>query len=159
MLDFFGGPAVYVATDAFERYISKRGCILVSPGPSDPRYPITMLQLTVFVALALSLLNNGINATPVELVPRASCTISTYTDVSNVSGCTAITIAGQTVPAGQTLALSGLADGTTVTLSGNVNFATGTYWTGNLFSLSGGKIAFDGKGHTINGNGAWYCMS
>lgn len=112
-----------------------------------------MLRSTFFSALVLPFLTN---ATPVELAARASCTVSTYTDVANVSACTAITIAGQTVPAGQTLALSGLKDGTTVTLSGNIVFATGTHWTGNLFSLSGGKIAFDGKGHTIDGNGAWY---
>jgi polygalacturonase len=107
------------------------------------------------LASGLSLLAVVANASPLEA--RASCTISTYTDVSNVSGCTTITIAKQTVPGGKSLALTGLKDGTTVQLSGDVTFGTGTYWTGTLFSLSGGKIAFNGNGHTIDGNGAYYC--
>lgn len=106
------------------------------------------------LASGLSFLVVVANAAPLEA--RASCTISTYTDVSNVSGCTTITIAKQTVPGGKSLALTGLKDGTTVQLSGDLTFGTGTYWTGNLFSLSGGKITFNGNGHTIDGNGAYY---
>jgi galacturan 1,4-alpha-galacturonidase len=116
-----------------------------------------MFPFTILAALAVSLLADNVNATPVGLIPRASCTVATYTDVSNVLGCTSITIAGQTVPAGKSLALSGLKAGTTVTLSGDIVFATGKHWTGNLFSLTGDNITFNGNGYTIDGNGAWYC--
>jgi len=124
---------------------------------SGPPVLVAMSLFAVLAALTLSLLFQDVNAAPAELTPRDACTITTYTDVSNVSGCTSITIAGQTVPAGESLALSSLKDGTTVTLSGDIVFATGIHWTGNLFSLIGGQIAFDGNGYTIDGNGAWYC--
>jgi polygalacturonase len=122
------------------------------------RVLVAMFLLAVIAALTLSLFTKDVNAVPAELTPRDICTIATYTDVSNVSGCTSITIAGQTVPAGESLALSDLKDGTTVTLSGDIVFATGVHWKGNLFSLTGGQIAFNGNGHTIDGNGAWYCQ-
>jgi polygalacturonase len=44
-----------------------------------------------------------------------------------------------------------------VTLTGDITFSTGVHWNGTLFWLSGGEITFDGGGHTINGNGQWYC--
>jgi polygalacturonase len=116
-----------------------------------------MSLFAVLAALMFSLFTKDVNAAPAELTPHSICTISTYTDVSNISGCTSITIAGQTVPAGESLALSDLKNGATVTLSGDIVFATGIHWKGNLFSLTGGQIAFNGNGHTIEGNGAWYC--
>lgn len=116
-----------------------------------------MSLFAVLAALTLSLFAKDVNAAPAESTLRDTCTITTYTDASDVSGCSSITIARQTVPAGESLALNGLKDGTTVTLSGDIVFATGIHWKGNLFSLTGGQIAFDGNGYTIDGNGAWYC--
>jgi hypothetical protein len=111
----------------------------------------------LFWSILLSGLALGVTAT--NLSARSSCIINSYTDASNLLGCSIITIAAQTVPGGQSLALTGLADGTTVELAGNITFGTGTDWSGNLFSLSGGRITFNGNGYTIEGNGAYYCTS
>ncbi|KAG8806635.1 hypothetical protein FRC18_006001, partial [Serendipita sp. 400] len=128
----------------------------LSPNHSSTMPSFTFKSLLVFASLASLPAALASPVTP-DIVPRAtSCTIKTYTDAINLSSCTSITIAAQTVPAGQSLNVTGLKDGTTVTLSGDISFGTGVHWTGTLFTLSGGKISFNGNGHTINGNGAYY---
>ncbi|CAG7846073.1 Endo-polygalacturonase Short=PG; AltName: Full=Pectinase; Flags: Precursor [Serendipita indica DSM 11827] len=104
-----------------------------------------MFSYSTYLSLGCSFLALAANAAPATLATRAS-----------FSGCKTITIAAQTVPAGKSLALTNLADGTTVQLAGDISFGTGVHWTGNLFTLQGGKIIFNGNGHTINGNGAYY---
>lgn len=93
----------------------------------------------------------------VAAVYAAGCTITSLSDVSNaVANCTAITISSFTVPAGQTFSLKNLKTGTTVTVSGNVTFGTGVFWSGNMFELSGKNVTFDGQGNWFNGNGQFY---
>lgn len=95
----------------------------------------------------------------------ASCTISSLDDVDSVvSSCTDITINSFTVDADTTLDLSGLADGSKVTLgacffrfsgqsmllmrttAGNLTWAKSTDFEGPLFQIGGSGVSFDGAG-------------
>ncbi|KAJ6511835.1 glycoside hydrolase [Mycena vulgaris] len=88
---------------------------------------------------------------------RASCTISSVDDVSTVvASCTAITVSAFTVPANTLFDLSDLADGTKVTLAGDIKFAKSSGFEGPMFQIDGKGITFDGAGHTFDGNGAVY---
>jgi polygalacturonase len=71
-----------------------------------------------------------------------------------VSSCTNIAINGITVPAGTTLDLTKLKDGTTVTFSGTTTFAYDE-WSGPLISVAGTGITVQGTG-TLDGLGAQY---
>ncbi len=99
-------------------------------------------------------------AAPSDLEKRSSCTIS-GTSISNLStvksSCTEIIVSGLTVPAGETLDLTGLKSGTTVTFEGTTTFGY-KEWEGPLISVSGTDITVTGaSGHVINGNGAkWW---
>ncbi|KAL7420496.1 hypothetical protein Q5752_004446 [Cryptotrichosporon argae] len=96
-------------------------------------------------------------AAPSRKTARESCAITDFDDVDDVvSACTSITLGPLTVPSGETLDLSGLADGTTVTLAGNVTFSSGTAWDGPLFEIGGSDITFDGAGLVFDGNGQDY---
>ncbi|CAI4044084.1 endo-polygalacturonase SKDI_10G3530 [Saccharomyces kudriavzevii IFO 1802] len=96
-------------------------------------------------------------ATP--LLKRDSCTLSgsSLSSLSTVKKCTSIIIKDLTVPAGQTLDLSGLSKGTTVTFQGTTTFQY-KEWAGPLISISGSKISVVGaSGHLIDGQGAkWW---
>lgn len=106
-------------------------------------------------AVLLSLIASAA-ATP--LANRASCT---FTDAASAikgkTSCTAITLNGISVPAGTTLDLTGLKDGTTVTFAGTTSFGY-KEWEGPLISVSGKNILVQGaSGHIIDGNGAaWW---
>ncbi|KAF9018465.1 glycoside hydrolase [Hymenopellis radicata] len=90
-------------------------------------------------------------------VPRASCTISSLDDVDDVlASCTDITIASFTVDGNTAFDLSALAQGSTVTLAGNVTFAKSTDFSGPMFIIDGSDITFDGAGFTFDGNGPAY---
>jgi len=99
-----------------------------------------------------------VSAAPASLDARASCT---FTDAAAAkagkASCTAIIIKDMTVPAGTTLDLTKLKDGTTVTFQGTTTFAY-KEWEGPLISVSGTKITVNGAtGHVIDGNGAkWW---
>lgn len=93
-------------------------------------------------------------ATP--LSKRDSCTLtgSSLSSLSTVKKCSSIVIKDLTVPAGQTLDLTGLSSGTTVTFEGTTTFQY-KEWSGPLISISGSKISVVGaSGHTIDGQGA-----
>ncbi|CAI4584112.1 BCE_3a_G0031860.mRNA.1.CDS.1 [Saccharomyces cerevisiae] len=96
-------------------------------------------------------------ATP--LSKRDSCTLtgSSLSSLSTVKKCSSIVIKDLTVPAGQTLDLTGLSSGTTVTFEGTTTFQY-KEWSGPLISISGSKISVVGaSGHTIDGQGAkWW---
>ena len=110
-------------------------------------------------ALLLSL-GSLVTATPLlaSLENRASCT---FTDAASAikgkTSCSTITLSGITVPAGTTLDLTGLKDGTKVIFSGTTSFGY-KEWSGPLISVSGNNILIQGaSGHVINGNGAaWW---
>ncbi|OBZ76231.1 hypothetical protein A0H81_03399 [Grifola frondosa] len=75
-------------------------------------------------------------------------TISSLDDVDDAVECTTVNINAFTVPAGETFNLD-LADGTTVTMNGDVTFGTKN-WDGPLFEVRD-SITFNGNGHTFNG--------
>lgn len=85
----------------------------------------------------------------------------TFTDAaaasSSKTSCSDIVLSGITVPAGETLDLTGLNSGTTVTFEGTTTFEY-EEWDGPLISVSGTDITVTGaSGHTIDGNGAkWW---
>ncbi|KAH3679426.1 hypothetical protein WICMUC_000971 [Wickerhamomyces mucosus] len=90
----------------------------------------------------------------------STCTVTTSNlgDIATIKNdCTSIVINGVTVPAGETLDLTGLKQGTTVTFEGTTTFGY-EEWTGPLISVSGSGITVTGSsGHVINGNGAkWW---
>jgi polygalacturonase len=90
-----------------------------------------------------------------ELDSRASS--CTFTDAAAAakgkSSCSTIILKDITVPAGQTLNLEGLNDGTHVTFAGTTSFGY-KEWKGPLISVSGNNILIDGaSGHLIDGNG------
>lgn len=97
-------------------------------------------------------------AAPTELAERASCT---FTDAASAikgkSSCTSIILNNIAVPAGTTLDLTSLKDGTTVTFQGTTSFGY-KEWSGPLISVSGTNINVVGaSGHVIDGNGAkWW---
>ncbi|KAF1919186.1 glycoside hydrolase [Ampelomyces quisqualis] len=99
-----------------------------------------------------------VSAAPASLETRTSCT---FTDASAAikgkASCTAIIIKDMTVPAGTTLDLTNLKDGTTVTFQGKTTFGY-KEWEGPLISVSGTKITVNGaSGHVIDGDGAkWW---
>ncbi|EKG17382.1 Glycoside hydrolase family 28 [Macrophomina phaseolina MS6] len=88
----------------------------------------------------------------------SSCT---FTDAANASksksSCATIILSGITVPAGETLDMTGLEDNTYVEFQGTTTFEY-KEWAGPLVSFSGTGITITGaSGHTIDGNGAkWW---
>ncbi|KAF3025580.1 hypothetical protein G7054_g9827 [Neopestalotiopsis clavispora] len=97
-------------------------------------------------------------ATKTTASGASSCT---FTDAAAASAsktsCSDIVISGITVPAGETLDLTGLNSGTTVTFEGTTTFEYDE-WEGPLISVSGTDITVTGaSGHVIDGNGAkWW---
>ncbi|KAI1764311.1 glycoside hydrolase family 28 protein [Hypoxylon sp. FL1150] len=88
----------------------------------------------------------------------SSCTFtSTDSLAAGKDSCTDIVLDGITVPAGETLDLTDLADGTSVTFQGTTSFEY-EEWDGPLISVSGVSITVTGaSGHVIDGNGAaWW---
>ena len=103
-----------------------------------------------------------VSAAPAStLQERASCTFSGSTGAADVlknkGSCTNIVLNNVAVPAGTTLDLTKLNDGTTVTFQGTTSFGY-KEWEGPLISVSGTKITVKGaSGHVIDGNGAkWW---
>ncbi|KFY19568.1 hypothetical protein V491_04353 [Pseudogymnoascus sp. VKM F-3775] len=89
------------------------------------------------------------------VVNGQSITISSFDDVASAKASyTSITISSMAVPAGETLDLTGLQTGTTVTFTGTTTFAY-SEWEGPLVSVSGTDITVTGSG-TLDGNGASY---
>ncbi|KAI1343760.1 endopolygalacturonase [Xylariaceae sp. FL0016] len=90
---------------------------------------------------------------------RASaCTFTSAAAASeSKSSCSDIVLSGITVPAGETLDLTDLNDGTTVTFEGTTTFEY-EEWEGPLISFSGTGITVQGASdHVIDGNGAaWW---
>ena len=93
-------------------------------------------------------------------VSNASVTAAsgcTFTDadaaIKGKSSCSSIVLSGITVPAGETLDMTDLADGTTLTFEGTTTFEY-EEWEGPLISVSGKSITVQGaSGHVIDGNG------
>ncbi|KAK8038311.1 endo-polygalacturonase [Apiospora phragmitis] len=115
-------------------------------------YSKTVLGLCAAAALQAA-------AMPAGLETRAdSCT---FTDAAAAmkgkTSCSTIVLDSISVPAGTTLDMTGLKDGTHVTFKGTTSFGFKA-WKGPLLSFSGNNILIDGaSGHVIDGNGGkWW---
>ncbi|ETS73906.1 endopolygalacturonase C [Pestalotiopsis fici W106-1] len=89
-----------------------------------------------------------------------SCTYSGSAGYSSASeskaACSTIVLSALTVPAGVTLDLEDLNDGTTVVFEGTTTFGY-SEWSGPLFSVSGNDITVRGEaGSILDGQGALY---
>ncbi|XP_018324142.1 polygalacturonase-like [Agrilus planipennis] len=96
---------------------------------------------------------------PLSRDTKVSCILegSSISELSSIKqSCTSITIQDLTVPAGQTLDLTGLKSGTTVTFNGTIHFDIEN-WHGHLVDVSGDHIAARGlPGNRIDGGGPSY---
>ncbi|KAF1958197.1 glycoside hydrolase [Byssothecium circinans] len=88
------------------------------------------------------------------LSERASCTFTdAATAIKSKTSCTTIVLNNIAVPAGTTLDMTKLNDGTTVIFQGTTTFGY-KEWEGPLISVSGTKITVKGaSGSLIDGNG------
>ncbi|KXH69255.1 endopolygalacturonase [Colletotrichum salicis] len=93
-------------------------------------------------------------AAPAELDTRASCTFTdAKTAMSKKTSCTDIVLNGIKVPAGETLDLTGLKDGTKVTFKGTTTFGY-KEWEGPLIAIGGKKVSVVGaSGNSISCEG------
>ncbi|EOA83962.1 glycoside hydrolase family 28 protein [Exserohilum turcica Et28A] len=118
-----------------------------------------MVVLTAGIFLA----SLAASASAAPAVKRAqTCTFSGATGAAAAasaaqSKCSTITLSNLAVPAGQTLDLSKLADGTTVIFDGTTTFGY-KEWVGPLVSIGGSKITVKGNpGSVLDGDGArWW---
>ncbi|RYP35078.1 hypothetical protein DL767_003983 [Monosporascus sp. MG133] len=116
-----------------------------------------MHSLSTLLVLGLSSWAAAVPAAPLEH-RASSCTFKTAAAAAaGKKSCTNIVLQDITVPAGQTLDLTKLKDGTTVTFAGKTTFGY-KEWEGPLISVSGKGIAVKGaSGHVIDANGAkWW---
>jgi galacturan 1,4-alpha-galacturonidase len=96
----------------------------------------------------------------VHLGKRCVATIKSPSDVTSSNlACTTINIESFTMTAGVTLALTGLANGTTVNLLGDVTFGV-KHWAGPLMTIGtkspNSILTFNGNGYTLDGQGQQY---
>jgi len=111
-----------------------------------------MLGLTL-----LSLFASLVTAAPTAS-PHPSCTVNSTSDLATAKkSCTNISLGSFTVPAGKTLDMGDLLDGTTVTFTGTICFGY-QEWTGPLVTVSGTDIQIVGApGSVLDGEGArWW---
>ncbi|PVI03035.1 glycoside hydrolase family 28 protein [Periconia macrospinosa] len=112
------------------------------------QFPVMLLGASVLVAAAPAQNASG----------AAGCTFKDSASVAkSKTSCSDIILDNIAVPAGETLDLTKLKDGTTVTFQGTTSFGY-KEWAGPLISVSGTKITVKGaSGHVIDGNGAkWW---
>ncbi|KIM89492.1 glycoside hydrolase family 28 protein [Piloderma croceum F 1598] len=94
----------------------------------------------------------------VHMSRRCTATIRSAADITSANlACSTINIESFTMTAGKTLALSGLSNGATVNLLGDITFGFKN-WAGPLFEISSnsGNFTFNGNGKTLNGQGVSY---
>ncbi|PCH33713.1 glycoside hydrolase family 28 protein [Wolfiporia cocos MD-104 SS10] len=91
---------------------------------------------------------------PTETAKRSTCTVDSVDSASDISDCSTVEIQGFTVADGDTLTFS-FADGASVTMTGDITFASTTA-SGPLVTLEGTDITFNGGDRTFDGNGADY---
>ncbi|XP_018324143.2 polygalacturonase-like [Agrilus planipennis] len=107
------------------------------------------------ILLAASSMSN-----PLSSDTKLSCILegSSISELSSIKqSCTNITIQDLTVPAGQTLDLSGLKSGTTVTFDGVIDFGTDDWQYGLIILVGGNLITVNGApGNRIDGGGSSY---
>ncbi|KAL3959327.1 hypothetical protein ACCO45_007489 [Purpureocillium lilacinum] len=104
--------------------------------------------------LLLGALTTALAAPSSSIAPRGTCT---FTDAASAikqkASCSTITLKNIAVPAGTTLDLTGLKDGTHVVFSGKTTFGY-KEWAGPLIDVSGKGIVVEGAvGHSIDCQG------
>ncbi|KAJ7785327.1 polygalacturonase [Mycena maculata] len=109
----------------------------------------TYLRLASLVAVAVA----G-PASKTDTAKRATCTVDSVATASDLSDCTDVVITGFTVADGETVTISA-AEGATVTMTGDITFASTTS-SGPLLTFDTTSIAFNGGDNTIDGNGPDY---
>lgn len=112
------------------------------------------MQLTTYIQLAIALAASSYG---LSIEPRASCTFTSTSALASGKGsCSSITLQGIAVPAGQTLDLTGLKSGTSVTFAGTTTFGY-KEWEGPLISADGSITITGASGHLIDCGGArWW---
>lgn len=119
------------------------------------------MHLSSVVALTASFAASAVAAPADAIAKRASCTFTGATGAADAhkaqTTCPTITLNNVAVPAGTTLDLSGLADGTTVIFQGTTTWGY-KEWAGPLVSIGGKKITVKGDtGAILNADGArWW---
>ncbi|OKL55575.1 Polygalacturonase [Talaromyces atroroseus] len=115
-----------------------------------------------FIGLAgLAVCSSVVLAAPTSMESRASCAFSGPTGAASVlktkTQCSTIVLSNVAVPAGTTLDLTGLNEGTNVIFEGTTTFGY-TEWLGPLVSVSGTNITVEGaSGAVLNGDGSrWW---
>ena len=113
------------------------------------------------IASAAPTIDNISAASSDMLVKRADCsytgTISPSAVASAAPGCSSITFNGITVPKGQTLDLSKLSKGTTVTFQGHNTWLAQVGFDDSLLKIGGTDITVTGAaGARLDGQGAQY---
>ena len=97
-------------------------------------------------------------ATTTTAATTTPCTVTAFSAVASATAsCTAITLENVAVPGGETLDLSKLKTGTTVTFAGTTTF--GYYdWDSDLIDVGGTNITITAAaGAVIDGNGqSWW---
>ncbi|KAK2612480.1 Polygalacturonase 1 [Conoideocrella luteorostrata] len=106
------------------------------------------------VVFLLPVLAGIVTAKPASVTARASCTFTdAATAIKRKGSCSSITLRSIAVPAGQTLDLTGLNDGTHVIFAGKTTFGY-KEWKGPLISISGKNILIEGAaGHSVDCDG------
>lgn len=102
--------------------------------------------------------SNSSSSGTATLTADSGCTFTdSDTAASSKASCSNIVLKDITVPAGETLDLSDLNDGTNVQFQGTTTFEYDE-WEGPLIRFSGTSITITGaSGHVIDGNGAkWW---
>ncbi|KAL1797103.1 hypothetical protein ACET3X_003709 [Alternaria dauci] len=120
-----------------------------------------VLATVAAIASAAPAIDNVSAASSNALVKRVDCsytgTISPSAVASAAPGCTTITFNGITVPKGQSLDLSKLSSGTTVTFQGHNTWLAQTGFSDSLLKIGGTNIVVNGaSGARLDGQGAQY---
>nr|BBF90593.1 endo-polygalacturonase [Fomitopsis palustris] len=108
-----------------------------------------------FVVAALLAYHVTAVPSPTDTAKRSTCTVDSVSSANDVSDCSTVVITGFTVDSGDTIDMK-FADGATVTMTGDITFASTTA-SGPLITFAEGSgVSFNGGDRTFDGNGADY---
>ncbi|EIM80803.1 polygalacturonase [Stereum hirsutum FP-91666 SS1] len=109
---------------------------------------LAAVQLATLAGVALS------TPTGADTAKRATCTVNSVSTSESLDDCSTVVIEAFTVDDGDTVTISA-ASGATITLTGDITFASTTA-DGPLLTIDTDDVTFNGGGFTIDGNGADY---
>ncbi|EPT02954.1 hypothetical protein FOMPIDRAFT_281608, partial [Fomitopsis schrenkii] len=111
-------------------------------------------MLLTFVVAAVLAVSTQAVPSPSPTAKRAACTVDSPEAAFDLSDCATVEITSFTVPNDTTITMS-LAEGATITMTGEVTFAS-TVASGPLLTFQGTNVNFNGNGMMFDGNGADY---